>query len=105
MVYSGVGVASSLGDLITAVTDELEREKARERTYDAMVGKAKAGHVTGVRVFGYGNVEILGPADAQGRQKRSHVERRINDDEVDVVRRSFALCASGYGMWQHSDTN
>ena len=85
---------------LTAYTDELEREKARLRTYDAMVRKAKAGHVTGGRVFGYDNVEILGPADAHGRQKRSHVERRINDDEADVVRRIFALCASGYGMKQ-----
>ena len=32
---------------LTAYADELEREKARQRTYDAMVRKAKAGHVTG----------------------------------------------------------
>ena len=31
---------------------ELEREKARQRTYDVMQRKAKAGHVTGGRVFG-----------------------------------------------------
>ncbi len=60
---------------LTAFADELEREKARQRTYDAMLRKARAGHVTGGRVFGYANVEILG---ASG--KRSHVERRINDD-------------------------
>ncbi len=60
---------------LTAFADELEREKARQRTYDAMQRKARAGHVTGGRVFGYDNVEILG-ADGQ----RSHVERRINDD-------------------------
>ena len=58
----------------TAFADELEREKARQRTYDAMMRKARAGHVTGGRVFGYDNVEILG---ADGR--RSHVERAIND--------------------------
>jgi DNA invertase Pin-like site-specific DNA recombinase len=33
---------------LTAFADELEREKARQRTYDAMLRKAKAGHVTGV---------------------------------------------------------
>jgi Resolvase, N terminal domain len=38
---------------VTAFADELEREKARQRTYDAMQRKAKAGHVTGGRVFGY----------------------------------------------------
>ena len=32
---------------LTAFADELEREKGRQRTYDAMIRKAKAGHVTG----------------------------------------------------------
>ena len=32
---------------LTAFADELEREKARQRTYDAMLRKARAGHVTG----------------------------------------------------------
>jgi site-specific DNA recombinase len=59
---------------LTAFADELEREKARQRTYDAMIRKAKAGHVTGGRVFGYDNVEVLGPDG-----KRSHVVRRINE--------------------------
>jgi Resolvase, N terminal domain len=45
---------------LTTFADELEREKARQRTYDAMQRKAKAGHVTGGRVFGYDNVEIVG---------------------------------------------
>ena len=31
---------------LTAFADELEREKARQRTYDAMLRKAKAGHVS-----------------------------------------------------------
>ena len=38
---------------------ELERHKAQQRTIDAMRRKALAGHVTGGRVFGYDNVEIL----------------------------------------------
>ena len=75
---------------LTAFADELEREKARQRTYDAMVRKARAGHVTGGRVFGYDNVEVL---DA-GRPA-VHVERRINDAEAAVVRRIFELCAAG----------
>lgn len=80
--------------LLGAVTfaADLEREKARQRTYDAMVRKARAGHVTGGRSFGYDNVEILG---SDGR--RSHVERRINDAEAGVVRRIFDLCARGTG--------
>ena len=83
---------------LTAYADELEREKGRQRTYDAMVRKAKAGHVTGGRVFGYDNVEILGPPDDHGRQRRSHVERRINNGEATVVREIFTRCAHGWGM-------
>ena len=39
---------------LATFADELEREKARQRTrtYDALSRKAKAGHVTGGRVFG-----------------------------------------------------
>ena len=69
-----------------AFADEMEREKARQRTRDAMVRKAQAGHVTGGRVFGYDNVRL-----------DSHVERRINDQEAAVVRRIFELAALGHG--------
>ena len=72
---------------------EMERDKARQRTYDAMVRKARAGHVCGGRVFGYDNIEVLGP---DGR--RSHVERRVNEKEAAIVRRIFALCAAGKGV-------
>ena len=55
---------------LTNFADEMERERARSRTYDAMVRKAKAGYVTGGCCFGYDNVEISGPVpDAQGRPK------------------------------------
>src|SRR4051812_34063617 len=78
---------------LTAFADELEREKARQRTYDAMLRKARAGHVTGGTTFGYENIEILG---SDG--KRSHVERRILEAEASVVRRIFRMCADGYGL-------
>jgi site-specific DNA recombinase len=55
---------------LTTFADELEREKARQRTYDAMIRKAKAGHVTGGRLFGYDNIRL-----------ETHVERRINETE------------------------
>ncbi len=71
---------------------EIEREKAQQRQVDAMMRKARAGHVTGGRVFGYDNVDVAGP---DGR--RSHVERRMNDGEAAVVRRIFDLCAAGHG--------
>ena len=40
---------------LTAFADELEREKARQRTRDAMVRKAQSGHVTGGWCYGYRN--------------------------------------------------
>ncbi len=72
---------------LTTFADELEREKASQRTYDAMLRKARAGHVTGGRVFGFDNIRVNG-----------HVERRINETESEVVRRIFGLSASGHGM-------
>ena len=72
---------------LTTFSAELEREKARQRTRDAMLRKAKAGHVTGGRVFGYDNVRVDG-----------HVERRINDVEAAVIRRIFELAALGHGL-------
>ena len=84
---------------LTAFADELEREKARQRTYDAMLRKARAGHVTGGRVFGYDNVEVK---NASG--ERSHVTRVINDEEAAVVRRIFELSASDAGLTRITKT-
>jgi len=78
---------------LTAFADELEREKARQRTYDAMLRKAKAGHVTGGRVFGYDNVEMLG---ADG--KRAFVVRKVNDAEAEIVLVIFDLSRKGRGL-------
>jgi site-specific DNA recombinase len=78
---------------LTAFADELEREKARQRTYDAMLRKAKAGHVTGGACFGYRNVEIRGTDGT-----RSHVTREIEPTEANVIRRIFQLSAAGHGV-------
>ena len=37
---------------LQTMADEMEREKARQRTHDAMTRKARAGHVTGGACFG-----------------------------------------------------
>jgi hypothetical protein len=70
-----------------------ERQKAAQRTRDALVRKSQAGHVCGGACFGYKNIEIVGTDG-----KRSHVERRIDPTEADVIRRIFALSAEGHGM-------
>ena len=72
---------------------ELEREKARQRVTDTMARKARAGHVTGGRVFGYTNVDVTGPDG-----KRSHVERVVHPEEAAIVRRIFELSANGTGF-------
>src|SRR5216683_8338339 len=58
---------------LTTFAAEMERENGRQRTYDAMARKARALQVTGGKVYGYDNVEVLSP---EGR--RLHVIRKIN---------------------------
>src|SRR5437899_2159970 len=45
---------------LTNFAAEVEREKGSQRTYDAMLRKAKALHVTGGRVYGYDNQRRAG---------------------------------------------
>jgi site-specific DNA recombinase len=75
---------------VAAFADEMERDKARQRTYDALERKARALHVTGGRTYGYTNVEVAG---ADGH--RQHVVRRVDPEQAAVVCRIFALCAEG----------
>ncbi len=78
---------------LTNFASEVERERAKQRTYDALLRKAKAGHVTGGKVFGYDNREIL---SAEGR--RLHVLRVINPAEAAIVRQVFEMFAGGLGI-------
>jgi len=84
---------------LTTFAAEMEREKARQRTYDAMARKARALHVTGGKVYGYDNVEVL---SSEG--KRLHVVRKINPEQADVVRRIFEMCASDMGLTRIAKT-
>lgn len=78
---------------------EFERAQAQVRAYDALLKKARAGHVTGGKVFGYDNITVNGAVpDAQGNLTRSHTELRINVAEADVVRTLFRLYADGHGF-------
>ena len=78
---------------------EMEREKASQRTYDAMLRKAKALHVTGNKVFGYDNVTIYGSErNMDGTRRRQHVVRKINAQQAKVVVRIFEQFASGFGL-------
>ena len=90
---------SSFVESVRLYAAEMEREKASERTYDAMLRKAKSGHVLGGKVYGYDNISIMTEAlGADGNPTRSHVERRINQGEAMIVRRIFQMYSSGIGL-------
>ena len=74
---------------LTTFADELERDKARQRTYDALQRKARSGQVTGGVVFGYANVRAV---DGAG------VKRQVKAAEAAVVRDIFELYATGLGV-------
>jgi Recombinase/Integrase core domain len=75
---------------------ELEREKARQRTCDAMARKARALHVTGGKVYGYDNIEVhSSETGTDGGPRRLHVIRQVNREQAEVVRRIFTLSAGG----------
>src|SRR5262245_41473399 len=78
---------------LATFADELEREKARQRTYDTMQRKARAGHVTGGPTFGYTNVDVPAPNGT-----RAYVVQEINETEAASVRRIFELAAAGEGL-------
>jgi DNA invertase Pin-like site-specific DNA recombinase len=78
---------------VLGFAEELERDKARTRTRDALQRKAERGYVAGGRCFGYDNVVIT---DGSGR--RLHVVRQVNAGEAEVVRRIFTLTAEGLGL-------
>jgi hypothetical protein len=77
---------------LTAFSAEMDRDRARVRTHDALMRKAKSGHVTGGVVFGYTNRAVFDGA------RRSHVERVIDPIEALVVRRIFTLACDGWGV-------
>jgi site-specific DNA recombinase len=78
---------------------EMEREKASQRTHDAMLRKAKALYVTGNKVYGYDNVPVYArETNAEGSLKRQHVVRQINPDQAKVIIRVFEQYAWGFGL-------
>ena len=97
----GVRLFSYLDDRELTIDDELgemnafmqtlaatmERRKHSQRAVDTSVRKAKSGHVTGGRTFGYNNVRHNG-----------HVDRTINEREAAAVRQVFTRFANGEGL-------
>jgi site-specific DNA recombinase len=88
-----ITVQDKLRHTVTGLVDDEERDRGRRRTRDAMLHKARLGHVTGGVTFGYRNVEVRTPAG-----KRSHVERAVDPVEAAVVERIFGLYLEGCGF-------
>jgi len=82
---------------LTNFAAEMEREKARLRTRDAMQRKAARGHVAGGKVYGYRNRDVT-TVGANGQPVRDHVEREILTEEAAVIRRIFREIAEGRGF-------
>jgi site-specific DNA recombinase len=77
---------------------EMEREKAKQRTRDALLSRANRGHVTGGVVYGFRNVVVYAGADASGNPIRSHVRHEIDPREAEVVRGIYRMYADGFGL-------
>ena len=83
---------NTLGFLQGEFAAEFRRAIAR-KTREAMVKKAEAGHVCGGKVFGYDNVRVDG-----------HVDRAINAQHAEVIRRIFSMSANGSGYTKIAKT-
>ena len=78
---------ANITGIVRAEMNAEYRRQISRWTRDAMERKARAGHVTGGRVFGYDNVRVDG-----------HVERRINVKQATAVRRIFEMAVAGAGV-------
>ena len=83
---------------LSSYSDEMERERARQRTADAMLRKAKQGHVCGGACYGYRSRDVMGDADPAGRRPRLHVARVVYEPEAEIVREIFARYGRGEGL-------
>src|SRR5262249_55639609 len=83
--------------MVRSFSDEAHREDTSKRVIVKHTALAKAGRVTGGRVFGYKNHDVIIGVDVHGRPLRSHVERVVDPSEKAVVLRIFNLYDSGLG--------
>lgn len=91
--------------LVSAVAfaAEVEREKASQRSRDALARKAEKGFNTGGSCYGYDNVTISG-TNGSGDQVRSHTDYRINQDEVNILMGMFQMYRDGFGLTRIAKT-
>jgi site-specific DNA recombinase len=95
-----ISVDDELGEMQTmlhSLAASYERRRAKQRTHDALLRRARAGYIANGICFGYHNAPVL----EGGR--RLHSMRVIEPAEAAVVVRIFEMCAagSGYGKIAH----
>lgn len=83
-------------DAFEGVSDEGHFRQTQERVTESHTSLHAKGYVTGNRIFGYRNKDIITGTDAHGRPIRSHVDREIIPEERAVVIRIFEMYAAGY---------
>jgi DNA invertase Pin-like site-specific DNA recombinase len=82
---------------LAGFASEMEREKAQQRTHDALSRLARGGYVTGGKVYGYDNVRTS-TSGTDGGTHRPPARRVINPAQAAVVRRIFEWSAEGWGI-------
>ena len=75
---------------------ELEREKAAQRSLDALERKARKGYNAGGACYGYDNLPIFS-TNSKGESTKSHTDYRINPAESAVINGIFRMYAAGTG--------
>jgi hypothetical protein len=73
-----------------------EREKASQRSRDALERKARHGYNTGGEVYGYDNAPVYG-TNTRGESVKAYTDYRINEEQAEVVRAIYTIYADGYG--------
>ncbi len=78
--------------------DEAHREATSQRMHEAHERLAKAGYSTGGAIYGYRSVDVFNGVDRHSRPLKSHVERVVEEEQAQVVRRIFEAYAAGLGL-------
>src|SRR5216683_320549 len=82
---------------LAGFASEMERERAQQRTHDALLRLARGGYVTGGKVYGYDNVRASTPGPTGGTH-RPPARRVINPAQAAVVHRIFEWSADEWGI-------
>lgn len=78
---------------------EVERDRARQRTFDAMLRRAKSLWVAGGKVSYDDNLDAFAETPGpDGRRQRVCVVRVITPEQAAVIRRIFRFCPEGKGI-------